>query len=304
MYLIFDIMNLMDILMRAKYKENNMDKMVKKVEELAKKFAERLAEEGYYPDIRPGYKLNMGPEALAITCKKNKDDRIAPTISITKDHVLAIENGRTTEEDYFVEGIEIFRNAFESEQYKNSSSVARAIEKFENRDDFLEGIAAFIYNHNVNKNPGFVHKKLNDELSVMVRYLVPEAEGSIPITKAQLEHIGVTEKELFETAIKNSPVINPPRIVSMNDILRQKGCWMPVDLRGLEKFLVINTVNCEQGAVAILYNGVADAIRERLGEDFFRVEFYSQYDNAVWQVQRASLNRPAGGVSAVVCPQR
>jgi hypothetical protein len=108
-----------------------------------------------------------------------------------------------------------------------------------------------------------VHRKMAD------LYLIPciqvGEEGSVVrVVTPLLELWGVTEDMVFNTAFDNQEKLHPVRIRSLYSIV-----GVP-EMPDMPPVFVVSNTSGILGASAILYDGVADEIREKMnGEDFY-----------------------------------
>lgn len=114
----------------------------------------------------------------------------------------------------------------------------------------------------------------NTSLATVFSILVEsgeEGENSIPITYKLLQTWEKSKEELHAKAKENTPRLHPATYISldvlvdnlMNDV--DVSCQEPT---GAGLMAVSNTQKCK-GAYTILYDGVADKLREHFQEDFF-----------------------------------
>ena len=98
-------------------------------------------------------------------------------------------------------------------------------------------------------------------------YLVPYVQimdgactASVVITPDLLDCWGVTIDEVFDAASENQETLRPVVIKNLADIL---------GLREEVPIYIVTTESKVCGAGAILYHGVAETLREKLGSDFY-----------------------------------
>lgn len=105
---------------------------------------------------------------------------------------------------------------------------------------------------------------------------VPEAETGMATTvlirNSHLEMWGITKKELYGDAKRNTPGIRPPRLQSIGEILQElegeaagREDPMPGDMPAM---YVLGNGNRMFGAAAMLYEGILEDVSEILGDGF------------------------------------
>lgn len=131
------------------------------------------------------------------------------------------------------------------------------------------------------------------DLAVVFYYILPEhifSKGTILIRNSHCQDWNVEEKELYAIAVENTPKLCPPLILDMKQILQSwensllagtgtndsETLWKPVCLETLEisrketdtMFILTNTLR-NQGAIAILYEGILKKFSEKFDSDIF-----------------------------------
>ena len=91
-------------------------------------------------------------------------------------------------------------------------------------------------------------------------YITEDDSATVRITTELIDAWGVTTDDVFAQAKENQSIIRPFTIDNMSDVL---GCDIDIPL------YVVTTENHTYGAAAILYPGVAEQVREIVGEDFY-----------------------------------
>lgn len=95
-------------------------------------------------------------------------------------------------------------------------------------------------------------------------------EGSIAINNSIIEAWDVTEEDLFEAAMDNTPRLLPAKIESMGSFLAKKGGDASLaELFSEDTFLIAGNVKNTNGATVILYPGLLAEVREKMGCNFF-----------------------------------
>ena len=87
------------------------------------------------------------------------------------------------------------------------------------------------------------------------------SSGRLPVDNKLAKTFDLDEDALFEAAFRHSPELCPVEILTMGEALGFPGVS--------EDMLVISNTEHADGASAILYPGVAENIRDRLGGDFY-----------------------------------
>ena len=101
--------------------------------------------------------------------------------------------------------------------------------------------------------------------------------GTITVTNNHMEYWGLTEEQLYETAIKNSNVLEPPSIDRltnvMADLMRAQG--MDEDIienqlkeDDIDMYVISNTTKAN-GASVIVYSDALQQVAENLGSDLY-----------------------------------
>lgn len=86
--------------------------------------------------------------------------------------------------------------------------------------------------------------------------------GRVKVDSRLADKLHLTEPELYDLAVKNSPVITPAEVLTVGQALGFPGNH-PDDM------IVISNTEHFDGAVAVLYPGVDEQLRERLGGDYY-----------------------------------
>lgn len=108
--------------------------------------------------------------------------------------------------------------------------------------------------------PDTIYRKVADMF--LVPYLqIEELDGAtVRVTPQLLDVWGITEEEIFELARANQEKIRPATITNMAELL---------GVKDKAPLYVISTETGVCGASAILYKGMADKIRDKIGGDFY-----------------------------------
>lgn len=123
------------------------------------------------------------------------------------------------------------------------------------------------------------HRMLED-LAIVYKVLVNKDEtgtGTIPVTNSHMEYWGLTEEQLYETAIKNSNMFEPPFIDDMDrvaaEMLRERGMTeeeieeFQADVH--PKMYIISNASKVNGASAIVYSDALQQVAEMMGSDLY-----------------------------------
>lgn len=106
---------------------------------------------------------------------------------------------------------------------------------------------------------------------------VPEAEtgmaATVLIRNSHLEMWGITRKELYGDAKRNTPGIRPPRLQPVREILQElageaEGGIADLMLGDMPAMYVLGNGNRMFGAAAMLYEGILEDVSEILGDGF------------------------------------
>lgn len=99
--------------------------------------------------------------------------------------------------------------------------------------------------------------------------------GMIPIYRSHLEAWKVTDRELLECAMKNTPALFPYEIIPMQNALEDMIRELPEEMGEeiLRKISMVILTNSRKtyGACSILYPGVLEQMAERMGGDFYMI---------------------------------
>lgn len=99
--------------------------------------------------------------------------------------------------------------------------------------------------------------------------------GMIPIYRTHLENWKVTEREVLECAMRNTPALFPYEIMPMENALEDVLQELPMEVREdfLSKVSMLILTNSRKtyGACSILYPGVLERLWERMEGDFYLI---------------------------------
>lgn len=99
--------------------------------------------------------------------------------------------------------------------------------------------------------------------------------GMIPVYRTHLEAWKVTERDLLECAMNNTPRLYPQEAIPMENALEDMIRELPEEIRQelLRKISMVILTNSRKtyGACSILYPGVLEQMAERMGGDFYLI---------------------------------
>lgn len=122
--------------------------------------------------------------------------------------------------------------------------------------------------------------RMLEDLAIFYKVLISKdgnGTGTITVTNNHMEYWGLTEEQLYETAIKNSNVLEPPSIDKltnvMADLMRAQG--MDEDIienqlkeDDIDMYVISNTTKAN-GASVIVYSDALQQVAENLGSDLY-----------------------------------
>lgn len=136
---------------------------------------------------------------------------------------------------------------------------------------------------NAEKNADFLkdkpHRMLED-LAIVYKVLINKNEngrGTITVTNDHMKYWGLTEEQLYETAIRNSNAFEPPFIDDMDrvaaEMLKERG-MVEEDIEELQagdhpKMYIISNNSKVNGASVIVYSDVLQQVAEMMGSDLY-----------------------------------
>lgn len=99
--------------------------------------------------------------------------------------------------------------------------------------------------------------------------------GMIPIYRSHLDNWGVSERDLMECAMENTPRLFPSEIIPMENVLGDLLQEIPEEMRQdiMQKVSMKILTNSRKtyGACSILYPGVLERMAEQLNGDFYLI---------------------------------
>ena len=116
------------------------------------------------------------------------------------------------------------------------------------------------------------------DLAICFYYAFDEAgvdNGMIPIYRSHLDNWKVTDRDLLEIAVKNTPRLFPGETIPMEDVLGDALQELPEEVRRefLRKVSMMILTNSRKtyGACSILYPGMLEQLAERIGGDYYMI---------------------------------
>ena len=116
------------------------------------------------------------------------------------------------------------------------------------------------------------------DLAICFYYAFDEAgvdNGMIPIYRSHLDNWKVTDRDLLEIAVKNTPRLFPGETIPMEDVLGDTLQELPEEVRRefLRKVSMMILTNSRKtyGACSILYPGMLEQLAERNGGDYYMI---------------------------------
>lgn len=106
--------------------------------------------------------------------------------------------------------------------------------------------------------------QLEEDLAITYHFFVGKTDGgliSAPIDHQMLKNYQITQEELHQIAMKNTPKLFPAEFQSMAEIIP----FYPVP----DYMYVLTNTNMDNGASALFYPNMIEQIREQLGDDFY-----------------------------------
>lgn len=228
----------------------------------------KALQEGSRAELRSVLK-NNGVRLDCLTIK-SEDESVAPTIYLN-DFYEQYERGRGLSEV-----AEDIIDLAQKEQFPGNFDVSFLAEY----DSVRSRIVCKIINWNLNREllQNVPFRKYKD-LAVVFLILLPETEGSnatILIRNEQMQHWDVGPEELFQDALDNMPVLLPWILKGMKEVITGSLFNIEDVSEGMDSFsgpeeqmYVLSNERGFLGATAILYPGVLESCRERIGTDFF-----------------------------------
>lgn len=212
---------------------------------------------------------NNGTELDGITIME-KDKNIAPTIYINSFY------------DRYREGVSL--KAVVSEIIRiynqNKNSININADYFENYENVRKTIVYKLVNYQKNKKllEDVPYKRVLD-LAVVFYCLIEQRKGVSATALIHNEHLriwNVTEDEIYNDALKNTPVLLAGSIVSMSKILSEIAGTAPVDndekvceYTGEDILYVLTNSSRVNGAACILYDNLLKKFANDVHSDLY-----------------------------------
>ena len=212
---------------------------------------------------------NNGTELDGITIME-KDKNIAPTIYINSFY------------DRYREGVSL--KAFVSEIIRiynqNKNSININADYFENYENVRKTIVYKLVNYQKNKKllEDVPYKRVLD-LAVVFYCLIEQRKGVSATALIHNEHLriwNVTEDEIYNDALKNTPVLLAGSIVPMSKILSEIAGTAPVDndekvceYTGEDILYVLTNSSRVNGAACILYDNLLKKFANDVHSDLY-----------------------------------
>lgn len=122
--------------------------------------------------------------------------------------------------------------------------------------------------------------RMLEDLAIFYKVLISKdgnGTGTITVTNNHMEYWGLTEEQLYETAIKNSNVLEPPSIDKLTNVMADlmKAQGMDEDIienqlkeDDVDMYVISNTTKAN-GASVIVYSDALQQVAENLGSDLY-----------------------------------
>lgn len=122
--------------------------------------------------------------------------------------------------------------------------------------------------------------RILEDLAIFYKVLISKdanGTGTITVTNNHMEYWGLTEEQLYETAIKNSKVLEPPSIDKLTDVMADlmRAQGMDEDIienqlkeEDVDMYVISNTTKAN-GASVIVYSDALQQVAEKLGSDLY-----------------------------------
>jgi len=122
--------------------------------------------------------------------------------------------------------------------------------------------------------------RMLEDLAIFYKVLISKdanGTGTITVTNNHMEYWGLTEEQLYETAIKNSNVLEPPSIDKLTNVMAglMRAQGMDEDIienqlkeNDVDMYMISNTTKAN-GASVIVYSDALHQVAEKLGSDLY-----------------------------------
>ena len=155
-----------------------------------------------------------------------------------------------------------------------ANSVAKAfpVDRIINWDQAKKYLVARLVNISNGVNNEYLSicpiDKLTADIGVLYEIFIPELSGddgmaAVKVSYDLMKKWGIHQYDLSDVARKNLAVLRPLKITSMEDVMKSSGLPMvPTET----PMVIVSNESCSNGAIAVLYDGVEDELRKRLGD--------------------------------------
>lgn len=225
-------------------------------------------------DIETVQKVNQQMDALII---RNQDDKISVSLYVNEMYKQYLKSEDLQE--VMMDAVRVYKEAMENKpvQYEQldfegiRENVVFSLVNTEQNKELLENV---------------MHREFQD-MSIIYRWIInTEKEGiaSTMITNRLAENVGISEQELYELAMENTPRILPIKVVTLQDMIMDMFCRdsgmsrEEVEQMGFATFgdpsendtvWVVSNEQGINGASSILLTDEMAKVAERAGSDLY-----------------------------------
>ena len=225
-------------------------------------------------DIETVQKVNQQMDALII---RNQDDKISVSLYVNEMYKQYLKSEDLQE--VMMDAVRVYKEAMENKpvQYEQldfegiRENVVFSLVNTEQNKELLENV---------------MHREFQD-MSIIYRGIInTEKEGiaSTMITNRLAENVGISEQELYELAMENTPRILPIKVVTLQDMIMDMFCRdsgmsrEEVEQMGFATFgdpsendtvWVVSNEQGINGASSILLTDEMAKVAERAGSDLY-----------------------------------
>ena len=225
-------------------------------------------------DIETVQKVNQQMDALII---RNQDDKISVSLYVNEMYKQYLKSEDLQE--VMMDAVRVYKEAMENKpvQYEQldfegiRENVVFSLVNTEQNKELLENV---------------MHREFQD-MSIIYRWIInTEKEGiaSTMITNRLAENVGISEQELYELAMENTPRILPIKVVPLQDMIMDMFCRdsgmsrEEVEQMGFATFgdpsendtvWVVSNEQGINGASSILLKDEMAKVAERAGSDLY-----------------------------------
>ena len=109
---------------------------------------------------------------------------------------------------------------------------------------------------------------LTDDIGILYEIAIPELSNdgtaAVKVSYDLMEKWGIHQCDLAGIARKNLPILRPMEIATMEEVMESR---IGIPMMPMETpILIVSNKRYSNGAIAVLYDGVEEKIRERLGD--------------------------------------